>query len=307
MKALKHLKIAVLAVVGLVSVETRAQLAPMGSIYFNNQYLNNPAYAGRETGFRGDFGYRQQWSSLPGSPKTQVITATYGLSEKSGVGMNFYNDEAGLIKRTRLMGTYAYHLPLNTEGHKLSFGVSFGYMDENLDYSRMDGDAGDQSVVNFNQRSVYVDGDFGVAYTGSRLSLQASVPNLKSFFNRDNRAGNIVDEARFYTAASYKIDLSENEEGNVLEPMVAIRSVRGYDNMIDAGANLIMAGNKMNIMAMYHSSQNATLGLGVKCLDAFWISGLYSSGSTTFRGETSGNFELNLKVLLKKRKDNGFW
>ena len=64
--------------------EVKAQLHPMGAMYFQNQYLANPAMAGLESGLRADLAYRKQWSSIPGAPETQSITADYGSSKKAG-------------------------------------------------------------------------------------------------------------------------------------------------------------------------------------------------------------------------------
>src|SRR5215217_5075345 len=110
-----------LLVLGMVSADANAQLAPLGAMYYHNQYLNNPAFAGIGKGLEVDLGYRQQWSTIPGSPKVQVLTGSYAMTPKAGLGLNVYNDQTGLFKRTRVMGSYAYHLPLSSKNDKLSF------------------------------------------------------------------------------------------------------------------------------------------------------------------------------------------
>lgn len=56
-------------------------------------------------------GIRKQWNNIPGSPSAQTSTVDYDLTDKAGIGFNGNNDKAGIFKRTRLVSTYAYHLP----------------------------------------------------------------------------------------------------------------------------------------------------------------------------------------------------
>jgi type IX secretion system PorP/SprF family membrane protein len=217
-----------------------AQLNPMGALYFQNQYLANPALAGMKEGLSLNAGYRKQWSSIPGSPAEQTITADYAITGKAGVGLNVYNDKAGLYKRTRSVASYAYHLSLNDAGafgddqRQLSFGLSVGFMNERVSAEDVNGDPNDAEVSLYNQRSTYIDGDFGMAYTSNKLSVQAALPNLKSLLKKD-RNSNSVDRSLFYSAVSYKLDLNS---GIGLEPKLAYRGVKGFNNIIDAGANL---------------------------------------------------------------------
>lgn len=276
---------------------TRAQLAPMGSIYFQNQYLNNPAFAGLEGGLNINAGYRQQWSNFPGSPKIQVVTADYAPTERVGLGITLNNEQAGLFKRTRVIGSYAYHLPLNSEGNKLSFGASFGMLDERVDFSRYDGDPGDNAVKNFNQRGQYLDGDFGIAYTSGSLNIQGSLPNLRNTFGFDNNVGQEVNDPRLFVAASYRFDLPESWDAS-LEPKVAYRLVKGFDDIMDVGGNLAFANGKVGLMAMYHSSKATSFGFSSQLSRTFNLMGFYTTNTAALAGQSNGNFELNLRISL---------
>ncbi len=287
----------VLLVFGTISNTVSAQLAPLGAMYFQNQYLNNPAFAGKEEGLEAGLSYRQQWSSLPGSPKVQALTASYALTPKAGLGLNIYNDQAGLFQWMRVMGSYAYHLPINYSDHKLSLGVSFGFMNETVDYGRMDGDIDDISVENFNQRKQYLDGDFGVAYTTGKFNLQAALPNLRNNLGFSNEGRQVVDEAKFYIAASYKLFLSQGS-GIGLEPKVAFRSVRNFTNIMDFGGNFTFAENKIGLMMMYHTSESASFGFSTRLSQTFQLMGFYTTNTSALSGHANGSFELNLKMNL---------
>src|ERR1700761_6834601 len=94
------------------ALQSRAQLNPLQSMYFQNPYLYNPSLAGMTNNLNINLDYRQQWSSFPGTPKTEAFTADYGATDRVGLGLTVYNDVAGLITQTKVVGTYAYHLPI---------------------------------------------------------------------------------------------------------------------------------------------------------------------------------------------------
>lgn len=276
--------------------ETHAQLNPMGALYFQNQYLGNPAMAGLESGLNINLGYNKQWYNIPGSPVVQTMTADYALNNKVGLGLNIYNDKAGLFKRTRTVASYAYHLPLNKEDQKLSFGLSLGFMNERVSNENIIGDMDDINIFDYNRRNTYLDGDFGIAYTGTRLTFQAALPNMKSYFKRDI-LNNPVDRSTFFSAISYKALLSDGPEAFGLEPKISYRGVKNFDNILDIGANLTYANNRVNLFGMYHSSESATFGLGLNYQSIGFV-GMYSTATSALSGYTNGNFEISLKVNL---------
>ncbi|NEU06789.1 type IX secretion system membrane protein PorP/SprF [Flavihumibacter sp. R14] len=282
-----------------ITDKAMAQLDPMGAQYFQNQYLANPALAGLDEGLVLNGGFRKQYSTIPGSPTTQTFTAGYQMSNRVGWGLNFYNDAAGLIKKTRAVGSYAYRLPLNNEGSQLHFGISLGFMNERIAFEDIEGDQGDITVGRFNQRETYVDGDFGMAYTDSRLNIQAAVPNMKSFFGTDENT--TVDRATFFSSLSYKLFFGEGS--TTLEPKVVYRGVKGHDNLVDAGANLMMSNGQLIFTGMYHSSQSATFGMGINYNKTLTLMGMYTTETAAMQTYANGNFEIGLKYrILKKEK-----
>lgn len=278
-----------------------AQLNPLGATYFQNQYLANPAMAGFNQGLDADLAYRKQWSTIPGAPETQAVTVSYGSSKRAGLGLSVFSDGAGLQKNTRVMGTYAYHLPVSAD-NKISFGLSLGVMNERLMNEEISSVSGqpDRSVSKYAQREAFVDGDFGLAFTSKRLTLQGAIPNMKSFFKRDQRQGGVVDQDLFMTAASYKFFFPSALDGMGLEPKIVYRKVMGYKSIADIGANATLANSAVNVMAMYHTSRSTTLGMGVKYKSLMQINGIFTSGTAALRNYVNGNFELNLKVNVSE-------
>ncbi|MBT2564746.1 PorP/SprF family type IX secretion system membrane protein [Pedobacter sp. ISL-68] len=288
-------KLLMLLAVWIPAASVHAQLNPLSSQYYTNRYVINPAFAGANNGLRINGAYRKLWDNVPGAPVTQNLTADYGFG-KVGVGLNMSNESAGLQRQTRIVGSYAYHLPLNANNQQLHFGLSVGFMNQRLENADIYGNPNDPMVGLYNDRKTYLDGDFGIAYTSDKLSIEGSLPNLKSFFKKD--VIKLADVATFYTAISYKITLSEGMEGIELEPKVAYRGVKGFDNIFDLSAQAWIANKQVFLMGVYHSSENATFGIGVDFKRKYLISGMYTTQTSALSAYTNGSFELNLRLSV---------
>ncbi len=286
-----------MAITAISTTTLKAQLNPLSAQYYTNQYLINPAFAGAGQGIKVNGAYRKLWNNVPGSPLTQNVTIDYGLN-KVGLGLTVNNESAGLQRQTRVVGSYAYHLQLNENNNQLHFGVSLGFMSQRLENADIYGNPADPTVGQYNDRKTYVDGDFGIAYTSDKLNIQAAIPNLKSVLKKDMIK--LADVATFYTAVSYKIGISEGVEGMDLEPKVAYRGVKGFDNIWDAGAQMGIANKQVFLLAMYHSTENVTFGLGMDYKKKYLISGTYTTQTSALSAYTNGSFELNLRLSLNK-------
>jgi type IX secretion system PorP/SprF family membrane protein len=286
-----------MAIMAISSSTLKAQLNPLSAQYYTNQYLINPAFAGAGQGLKLNGAYRKLWSNVEGSPLTQSLTADYGFN-KLGIGLTINNESEGLQRQTRVVGSYAYHLKLSEGNQQLLFGVSLGFFSQRLENEDAYGDPNDPLMGQYNDRRTYLDGDFGIAYTSNKLNIQAAIPNLKSVLKKD--IIKLADVATFYSALSYKIDISEGPDGMDIEPKIAYRGVKGFDNIWDAGAQLSIANKQVFLLGMYHSTESATFGLGMDYKKKYLISGTYTTQTSALSSYTNGSFELNLRVNLNK-------
>lgn len=291
----KYLITMLIAISTLMSLEkVSAQSSrPLGAQFYDNQFLSNPAFAGLDYGLTVNLNYRNQWKSIAGSPVTMSISGDYRF-ESVGVGFNVYQDKAGLLSKTQIKGTYAYHLPLYGDKRDLHFGVSLAIMQENLDDANIIAESGDVLAEQFNQRKIYMDGDFGIVYTTERLTLQATLPNLGGLFFHKNEQ-NTINGYIYFAAISYKIGADPDVLS--IEPKISIRGAKGVDNIVDIGSNLKLKNDMLSFMAMYHSDKSATLGLGLN-YDKYFIQFFYTSQQTNGSQDFGGDFEINLKVNL---------
>jgi type IX secretion system PorP/SprF family membrane protein len=228
----------------------------------------------------------------------QAVTAAYGSeNNKVGAGVSFYNENAGVIQRTSLKGTYAYHLPLSSGSSYLDFGLSAGIMNEWIDFSKVKGDQSDISLTNFNQRKLYFDGDFGIAFRNQNLNVQAALPNMKRFFNRDlSRA--VVDRATYFAAVSYKF-INPNQVLSLIEPKFTYRGIDNYRDIIDLGVNTQFWTNKFLLSGIYHSSNSFSVGAGTTYQNQLAILVMYTTNTSGLQNYANGEFEIGLKYNFR--------
>lgn len=271
----------------------QAQLNPLVAQYFSSPYLGNPAFAGIDSGLNLGLSYRKLWNNIPGSPEIQSFIADYG-GKSAGLGLNVNFDKAGLQRQSRVVGTYAYHLLLNEHKEQLHFGLSLGFMNQRLSGSDVVGNSSDPLAAAYNERQTYIDGDFGIAFTSARFKIEASIPNLNSFFKRNDIK--LADIATFYTAMSYRLNKKEGLDGISIEPKLAFRGVKGFDNMVDLGASVALANSQVMFTGIYHSSKNASFGFGIDYKQKYLISGAYTTQTSTLSSYANGSFEISLKL-----------
>ncbi|MDQ8014966.1 MAG: PorP/SprF family type IX secretion system membrane protein [Flavobacterium nitrogenifigens] len=275
------------AIIGITH-SANAQLTEFEAMYYQNQYIANPAMAGVNKGLDVNIGYQRQWDKVPGNPVLMYATVEYNPEDRMAYGFNFNSDRAGLITNTRFLGTFAYHLPIDRDERELHFGLSFGARFLSLDTSKIIGDMTDPSIQNFNEGGA-LDGDFGISYTSRLLTIQAAVPNLNNvFFENDNGERRYVDNQVFYSAVSYKVFVASQMNDFNLEPLVAYRAIRGYKDIVDTGIRFNMPEYKMNIAAIYHTNKtiSGTFGLDLNQFGIFLAYSFFASNSGAYANDT---------------------
>jgi type IX secretion system PorP/SprF family membrane protein len=285
------------AVLIITSTCCKAQLNPYQAIYFQDRYLVNPAMAGLDKGFNINLAYQQQWSSFPGAPKQQSLTTEYQATDKVGLGLIINDEQSGLFRQTKIMGSYAYHLPLGGQNQKLNFGLSLGINDSRINYDAVNGDITDPELLQYNQKGPYFDGDLGLSYTSNNLFIEGVLPNLNTvIFNRSGQRVD-VDRTVFFSAISYKIKLSSGSDAFSLEPLAAYREIKGFSNIFDLGFNFKMTDYHLDLEIIYHSNDNFGFGF-VFDQQTYAINFDYNVYSGQINSYTNGAFEVGIKLKL---------
>ncbi|HSF55160.1 MAG TPA: PorP/SprF family type IX secretion system membrane protein, partial [Algoriphagus sp.] len=110
--------------------------------YMYNGMFYNPAFAGKESGYRFSALHRSQWmnyttsSGQGGAPVTQLITAEGRLDAKNiGYGLSIVNDQIGATGNLEINLKGSYHKKINRA--TLSLGGYFGIYSSSLDYGEI--------------------------------------------------------------------------------------------------------------------------------------------------------------------------
>lgn len=215
-----------LALVAATMLTAEAQQLPLYSQSYFNPFLYNPATAGVNEGTNAYLIHRRQWTGMPGSPVTNAVTVDGFFEDKNvGLGLAIFNDVQDINERLGIYTSYAYRLKLN-EDMALRFGVTVGFLDNRIDYSRaIVKDASDPMLFAQMQRKSALDGNIGVSYNWKDLRIGFSVPQLIG--QRQELAS--YDQVSYYqlnrhylATATYKWVFNESQQ-LALEPMAMIR------------------------------------------------------------------------------------
>jgi len=287
--------ILLITILAVADQKSHAQLNSFGAGYFQNQYLFNPAMSGLvvKHGSIGA-GFRKQ-GDVDGAPVSMFLTGDYRFGGNMGVGVNVFYDKAGIQNTAKVMATYNYHVQVGTEEQLLHFGLSVGGVQARLDNTKIVGNPDDPALYNFNDRYMKFESDFGIAYTSPGLNVQAAFPNLVSYFSKDTK--NVANRATFFTAVSYKLDVS-GDKSVIIEPKAVFRGIQGNSNLIDAGANVSALHERINVFGLYHSSKSFSVGAGLKISDFVNLGISYTTAPSSLRPYSGGDMEAALKFTL---------
>ncbi|MDI1324566.1 MAG: type IX secretion system membrane protein PorP/SprF [Algoriphagus sp.] len=110
--------------------------------YMYNGMYYNPAFAGKEGGFRFSALHRSQWqnystnSGQGGAPVTQLLTAQGSVVGKNiGYGLTIVNDQIGATGNLEINLQGSYHKKINRS--TLSFGAYVGMFSSSINYDEL--------------------------------------------------------------------------------------------------------------------------------------------------------------------------
>jgi type IX secretion system PorP/SprF family membrane protein len=228
-----------------------AQQVPMYSQYIMNGFLINPSYAGRDGYTTVNLTVREQWvgfaeapSTFAASFQTRILKDSYISKSTSvrkkmvkptkesrvGLGGYVFNDRNGIIRRTGILGAYAYHIPMGqTNGvpNQLSFGLAataYQYaidLNGNLHLTDID-----DAFLNNYDRVVFIpDFNFGASYATTKYYLGFAMSSLlRGSITFSNKSNNQRTElGHYFLTGGMKIPLPGTTDW-IIEPSTLIKS-----------------------------------------------------------------------------------
>jgi type IX secretion system PorP/SprF family membrane protein len=156
---------------------------PVYSDYLSdNYYLLHPSMAGAANCTKLRLTARQQWFGQEDAPALQTISMNGSIGERSGAGIIVFNDKNGYHSQTGMKLTYAHHIMFsrdNVDLNQLSFGMSAGFVQSNLDESTFytNDPTYDPNIFGSIQKASYFNVDIGASYNFLDFYVHFTVKN----------------------------------------------------------------------------------------------------------------------------------
>lgn len=259
-----------LVVVAFIGISSAfAQQDAQFTQYMYNGMYYNPAFAGKDGGFRFSALHRSQWanystsSGQKGAPVSQLLTAQGRLDSKNiGYGLMIVNDNIGASSNLEINLQGAYHKRINRTD--ISFGVSFGMFSSSLDYGELVvvnpepnlPSAGKESQMNFN---------FGAGLLLDRgnyyISLSSRHINEPNFDFGDGSYANQLKN-HSYLLFGYRI----RPVGQLtIEPSLLLKAV-SFNNFSYEASVIATHQNKISGGLAYRGEESVSFILGYSIL-----------------------------------------
>jgi len=299
----------------LPGITVSAQQLPLYSQYMMNEFLINPATAGYDGYTSFNLTAREQWVGLEGAPMTHSFSWQTRLLKRSfiirqrtpkkkvfvpsrsgrvGLGGSVYNDHYGLIDRTGLQFTYAYHIFIrNTQ---LSFGLTGSAYQFRFTGNFMPQDT-DVFLMGL-KRSVFVpDAGVGIFVLNYRYYAGISADQLmQSYIKIDNTKGLSnyrLKRVYYFTAGYHGIFPNPDYE---FEPSILFKTTTLFKPQLDISAKIYYKDDYW--VGLSYRTDNSIILLGGVRFNHFYIGYAFDYNFTNITRYTYGSHELMLALKL---------
>jgi type IX secretion system PorP/SprF family membrane protein len=308
-----------------------AQQVPMYSQYVMNGFLVNPSLAGRDGYSTVNLTAREQWLGIKDGPSTYALSFQTTLLRNSfisksksvrrraakptkpsrvGLGGYLFNDNNGIIRRTGLQASYAYHLPLGTGAlgqSDLSMGLAMSTYQYALATSDLNYGYDDDPYLSQYDKSVFItDFNFGVSYTTTKYYVGFTMTNmLRGSLIYGNNGENKRGELGHYFLTG-GVTIPINKEWSV-KPSAFIKS----SDLVFKSMQLDLSGRVFYKDSYwgglsYRTNEALILLLGMK-YDKYYVAYAYDLLLTDIRKNSFGTMELTLAVKFGESSRRYRW
>lgn len=280
----------------LTSFSSQAQQLPLGSHYFMNPFMVNPAFTGTTDNINVFLTHRSQFSGISGSPQTTYLTLDAPINIKGvGLGLKAYSDVTSILSRNGVSGNYSYSLNLGNT-HQLTFGLAAGIIDNTINYDQaIVRDVDDPSIFNNRVHRTVFSADFGVVYGWKQLQVGFAIPQLLSNQSRNRSNDGTIsyfDMQQHYVGTAKYVFEIEQVKGLTAYPMVLVRGVAGAPVQYDI--NAVVDWNKWGWVALtYRSNYAVGMSVGVR-YKQLSVGYSHDFGVSKIRSYTGGTHEFLL-------------
>ena len=281
----------------------------------NNGFLVNPAISGYDGYTSFNMTYRKQWLGFENSPSTYSISAQTRLLKQSyriikrsvrkntvkpstkgrvGLGCFAFNDVNGLVSRTGLQFSYAYHIFLQKS--QISFGIGAQAFQYKVDEAGLIfGNDNTDPIMNngLNTVAFIPDANVGFFWSNEKFYLGASANQM---FQSDLKLGssdlgNLKLYRHYYFMGGYKFDLSREFQ---IEPSTLIKTTEQFIPQADIGVKIYYMNDYWAGLS-YRTSGSVAAMFGVK-VNQFYFGYAYDHTLSGLRKHSFGSHEILMSL-----------
>jgi type IX secretion system PorP/SprF family membrane protein len=295
--------------------ELYAQQLPLYTQYMNNGFLVNPAMSGYDGYTSYNMTYRKQWLGFTNSPttysisgQTRILKESYHIKKRNvrknavkqstkgrvGLGGFAFNDKNGLVSRTGVQFSYAYHIFLHQS--QISFGLAAQAFQYKIDEDKLIfGNENSDPIKNngLNTVAFIPDANFGFYWTSDKYYLGFSANQL--FQSRlklgSSDLGHLKLYRHYYFMGGYKFDLNS---GFQFEPSALLKTTEQFLPQADIGIKLYYQNDYWAGLS-YRTSGSIAAMFGVR-VNQFYFGYAYDYALSSIRKHSFGSHEILLSV-----------
>ncbi|MEO5977483.1 MAG: type IX secretion system membrane protein PorP/SprF [Chryseolinea sp.] len=291
-----------LAVLLAIGLSANGQQNSLFTQYMFNGLVINPAYTGSHGNMTATAASRSQWTGLKGAPQTQIASLHSPIKfSRSAAGVVMTHDQVGVTNQYMMYGTYAYHIPVSTNG-KISVGgqAGFTYYRANLSDLRIvtNNNVSDPTFASSESRLLPNLG-IGAYYYSKRSYIGLSLPTLINNKWNSQDANTARQKRHYFLSAGHVIDLSPNVK---FKPNVLLRWEEGGPFQYDINANFLF-NNIIWVGASYRMKDAVDGLLEFVINNQLNIGYSYGYPITSLAATQSGTHEIVINYRIKRNKN----
>jgi type IX secretion system PorP/SprF family membrane protein len=300
---------------GIFLTKGYTQQMPLYSQYMMNKFLLNPAEAGSEGYTAFNITAREQWIGIPNSPRTHSFSAQTRILRKSfvskgtsvrkktmgatrsgkvGLGGYIFNDQTGLINRTGIQLTYAYHISIAMG--QLSFGLAGTAYQFNVDREKIKlYDENDLLINTFDNNLFVPDANIGVYYSSPLFYAGLSASQLFQASIKFGESG--YDKFRllrhYYLIGGYNIDVNDYL---IFEPSILLKTSELWNFQMDLTAKAYIYDDYW--AGISFRTGGALIIMGGLRVDKFYFGYAFDYTLSSIQKHSFGSHEFMLAMKL---------
>lgn len=280
-----------------------AQQHPLFTQYMFNGLVINPAYTGTHESATLTASVRNQWTGINGAPQTQVFSGHAPIKfTRSAAGGLLMHDKIGVTNQYTLYGTYAYHIPVSTNG-QLSVGTQVGASHYNSDYSSLNiisADGIQDPSFAYNPSRWLPNLGLGAYYYTKKIYLGLSIPTvIRNEWNASDPFLTARQQQHYFLSAGYVMNINADLK---LKPNVLLKWAANGPFQYDINANLFIK-EKVWVGVSYRMKDSVDGILQYIINDQLNVGYSYGYPINSLSALQSGTHEIVLGYRIKKNKD----